>query len=152
MLNKKDSVADLVASDMADIMASEEHRTVFAKPSPPTKEAGKKKGYAHGEKDHQCAKDCPSYEMPKKKKASVADQFGLSVQALAKVSEVLDELGFEKQALMALKTLEALVSEADIHMAKDDKKDDDKEDEKKEDKDEENKNKDPNKSEQKKRI
>ena len=132
---KKNSVADSVAADMADIIGSDEHRTVFAKPEPPVKkeaekgcdcpggcECWEKHGSDHS--GHVCK--CPE---GKKSEASVQDQFTAAINSVASISEFLDELGLPKSALYALKTLEVMVAEAGSYAKDDDddngKKDDD---------------------------
>ena len=119
---KNNSIADLVAANMVDIMNSDEYRSVFSKPN--VKEAAKKKDPVHGDKKHECTDKCPEFKKPKKKKKSKAEQLGLSVQALSKVSEVLDDLGLTRQAYMALKTLESLVVASADSYAKDGEDDD----------------------------
>lgn len=163
----KDNLADLVAGEMNDILQSEELRRVFSKPMP-IKTASKKE--KEDEKDEEKDKDKKDKDEDKKdkdekkdEKKSKAEQLTLAVQGLAKISEVLDNLGLSKSALVTLRALEVVANEGcpseDDSYSKDedmsyvkDKKDDekeDKDDDKKEDKDDKEEDKDDDKKEDK---
>lgn len=124
---KKNSVADLVASNMAEIVESDEYRAIFSKPKPPTKTA---------------SEDVAEKVEPPKK-LSKAERLNRSMQALCKVSEILDDLGLERSAFMTLRTLDNIVVEAgyaeDMGYSKDKKDKDEEDDDKKDEKDDKKK-------------
>jgi hypothetical protein len=124
---KKNSVAEAVAADMAGIMESDEYRAIFAKPVVPAKTA-----------TDEIVAGTPKTVNSKREK------FKLVVQGMAKLSEVLDELGLPRSAVATLNALEHIVAEAAYCSMDDDggEDGDDDKDDKKDKKDKKDKEKD----------
>lgn len=125
MLSKKNSVAEAVAADMAGIMESDEYRSIFAKPTAPA------------------SNETVAATEPAKPVNSKRERFKLVVQGMAKMSEVLDELGLSTSSAFALKTLDQIISEA-TYMDDDGGDKDDEKEEKEEKEDKEKEEKDDN--------
>jgi hypothetical protein len=124
MLKNKNSVAESVADEMAAFLSSDECRAVFVrtaakkedkkedKKAPPK---GKKPKHNHDE-DAKCNKKCPAFMFKK------SEDLQSAVDTLSKISEVLDEYGFDKTASVTLLALNQLMVEA-AEEDKQDKKD-----------------------------
>jgi len=161
MFKTNNSIADLVASSMAEQMDSDEFRRIHSKPQIKTaakkkddkdeedKSKGKAKSKGKGKDKEVADKEKDKDKKSKKKKATtVGRRVKIAVSALDKLSAALDEIGFEKSATITLRALEQLVLEAqeyvaDTHMADDkEDKDDKKKDDDKDDKDDDKEDKD----------
>jgi len=124
---KKNSIGDSVADEMATLIDSDEYRAIFSKPMPPKLAAKKekeddkkadKKAPKHNHPGFKpCTKKCPA--MKKKK----ADDINETIEKLSGICELLDSHGLVKSASVALKGLEQLVAEAEEMCAKDEKED-----------------------------
>ena len=108
---RKSELGNLVAANMADIMNSEEHRTLFHKQA--ECEADDKEEEDDASADTcECSDNCPCKSGGECNECAVKAKLSSFIDHILKMSEDMDEVGWTKSASNIIKVADLLVAEA----------------------------------------
>lgn len=110
---RKSELGNLVAANMADIMNSEEHRTLFHKQAECEADDEDKPEEDDASADTcECSDNCPCKSGGECNECAVKAKLSSFIKHILKISEDMDEAGWTKSASNIIKVADLLVAEA----------------------------------------